>query len=103
MQLQIGCHCVRILHAFQLVSLVNHVLIIVFSQSSFALGFHQLSGFIATRYDFRLCHILLRRFILHFPAVNEVFFGKYETLDYFDPVTELFFPSLFFGHTAKNK
>ena len=47
MQLQIGCHCARILHAFQLVSLVNHVLIMI-SQSGFALGFHQLSSLIAT-------------------------------------------------------
>ena len=30
-----------------------------------------------------------------FSAVNEVLFGKYETFDYFDPVTKLFFPSLF--------
>ena len=47
-------------------------------------------------YDFRLCHNLLRRFILPFHAVNEVLFGRYETFDYFDPVTKLFYPSLFF-------
>ena len=32
--------------------------------------------------------------------VNEVLFGKCGTFDYFDPVTKLFFPSLFFGRTA---
>ena len=91
--------CVRILHVLKLVSLEKSCAELVFSQSSGALGFIQLSGLIATCYDFSEVVICLTDFIC-FPRVawiSQILCAIFsETFDYFDPGSKLFFFPVFF-------